>query len=679
MADRNKAFRFFINVGQCLNMSNFDIFFYQKRSRHELHLTPDVFITEGTGMSFRKAAADIRMYLDRHSATVSDYQIIIAMRGDYKSDVNVWKDTFLSRLLDIDFDLRLSNIFARAGIAVNMIMLYETNLVRTLNVFDVSYMNSPRLVNDCKLLLREIGVPQGKENDLDALRAAWSSYSAANKEYFDSFPRMNGGVMPANSMYVFFTDLLNQYESDRKTALGSELDNQVSIYDALKEVLKGYQTFEIITDRQNRSKDIASLLRIVEFSTTDFVMAEGTENTISLPELCSAHWNRITQMDDADILRKYTEMLCNYRDRLQRYANSQGYYSADAKAERLLPECNVPDMDDIRLDKSVFDTKARYDSGAGNPSKLVEEFKKKLSPRRTLLSRWNTCYSRLRNAFRELHKSLDSESEMLSNCYIHELEKRKEIEREWQKKSYVENDSTQQEINDLEKKRAELLNSLNQPHMTPSLRLQDQLNIESALEQENLNIIHYIKCIQSVSAKSFLLLILLLTGMVALMYGLLQTYNFNAIVTIIYYLAYLGASALIMFFAWGVPTRHYQKKLNSSLASLEDDLSRYISGYFDRAKQFREYINIVNMLDYVERHLSLRRRAVSTSEWMIKAHNWHVNQSEQHLKKLSFFSLPITNTFDTGTGFNDGNVSFPEISKDHVDDVVDCELYWPQS
>lgn len=44
------AFRFFINVDKCLNMNNFDFFFYKKRSGHELYMVPDVHIGAGTGL-----------------------------------------------------------------------------------------------------------------------------------------------------------------------------------------------------------------------------------------------------------------------------------------------------------------------------------------------------------------------------------------------------------------------------------------------------------------------------------------------------------------------------------------------------------------------------------------------------------------------------------------------------
>lgn len=168
------VFRFLINVDQCLNMHNFDFFFYKKKSLGELHLTPDVYIREGTGQPFGKAASDIRLYLDRYAYTIGDYQIIIATREDYKKNTEVWGDTLLSRLLDIDFELRKSDILIRSGlgpqIAVSLIILLEANEIREIHAADAPYMGSSRLTDDFRLLLKEIGVPEGREDDFECIK-----------------------------------------------------------------------------------------------------------------------------------------------------------------------------------------------------------------------------------------------------------------------------------------------------------------------------------------------------------------------------------------------------------------------------------------------------------------------------------------------------------------------------
>lgn len=677
------AFRFFVNVDKCLNMNNFDFFFYQKQSRREFHLTPDVHIGEGTGLSFRKAASDIRMYLDRFPYNVDDYQIIIAMRSDYKRNVSVWGDTLLSRLLDIDFDLRQSNILIRSGlgvqIAVNLIMLYEANVVKALHAVDDPYMGSNRLADDCHLLLKEIGVPEEKENDLDAIKSAWNQYVASHTDLFQSGPKQSDGT-PANSLYAFFTDLIRQYEKDRKSAKGTTTN--VSTLHALKEVLNGYQIFELITDKQNRNKDINTLLRVVEFSTTDYDVAVGMGKAMSLTEMCAAHWQQIIEMDDSIIQRKYAKMLSDYRERLSIYiANSEeGCVTSDT--ESTLPESIVPSDDEISVTDSIFESESFKRSQKVDPKALVRDFKNKLSPVSTLLGRWEAAYRQISKVFSQLGESLEEYSNMLGQNYAEKLERRKAEERTWHRRAYVEGPSTKKEIEYLSSQESSLLIKMNQPQMTPTLSFQDQLNMETALEQENNNIKHYIKCMQAVSVKGFFLLIILILGLVALLYGLLQPYNFESTTTVMYFSGYIGVAFILMLFTWRLPLNYYRKKVHLCLTQLEREMDKYITGYYDRAKQLHEYINLINKLDYIERHLHLKKRAIKTTEWVVNARTWHINQAKIHLAKLEFF-VGLTGTYKPSQTLdessNNGLENGPTISRDHVDDVIDNNLYWPQT
>jgi len=676
------AFRFFINVDKCLNMNNFDFFFYQKRSMHEFHLAPDVHIGEGTGLSFRKAASDIRMYLDRFPYNVDDYQIIIAMRSDYKREVKVWKDTLLSRLLDIDHDLKQSNILIRSGlgvqIAVNLIMIYEANAVKSIHALDDPYMSSSRLADDCYLLLKEIGVPDDKKNDLDAIRTAWDQYIKAHINQHNGTNKSKDSFTDS-SLYVFFTDLLKQYESDNeKVSKGS---TNVSVLHALREVLNGYQIFELITDKQNRNKDINTLLKVVEYSTTDYSASEGMGKTMSLTETCAAHWQKIIQADDIEIQKKYARMLSEYKDRLSRYAANaeKGYASSDT--ESTLPDSVIPSDDDISVNDSIFESENAKRNKKINPKELVQGFKDKLSPVSTLLGRWEATYKQVSNIFSQLSESLEKYSGLLGEQYSRKLKLRKDEERAWHIKAYVKGADTEQEIEMLSGQEKKLLEKMNQPHMTPSLCFQDQLNMETALEQHDSNIRHYIKCMQSVSAKNFFLLIVVLLGFVALTYGLFQPYNFETTTTALYFAGYIVISFILMLFTWRLPINYYKRKLIICLSELESEMDKYITGYFDRAKQLHEYINLLNKIDYTERHIHLKKRAVKTTEWIVNARSWHINQVKIHLEKLEFFS-GLIGTYKPDPSLADKDYVLendPIVSRNHIDDVIDNKLYWPQS
>lgn len=675
------AFRFFVNADKCLNMNNFDFFFYQKQSRRELHLAPDVHIGVGTGLSFRKAASDIRMYLDRFPYNVHDYQIIIAMRSNFRQYASTWRETLLSRLLDIDFDLRQSNILIRSGlgrqVAVNLIMIYEASVVRELHTIDDPYMGSDRFHHDCLLLLQEIGVPKGKEDDLDAVKAAWNQYIKSHTNQFQRGSLQRDGRI-ANSLRAFFTDLIQRCEERRKETEGAS--SNVSTLYALKEILGGYQIFELITDSQNRDKEINTLLRVVEFVTTDYNAAVGMDSVTQLTETCAAHWKQIIKTDNGKIQNKYAKMLSNYRERLSAYiANSESSYLT-SDTESTLPESIVPSDDEISVVDSIFESEKR--SNDVDPKALVSDFKNKLFPVNTLPDRWKWTYEQISRVFSRLEESLKEYSNTLWQNYAQILEKRKKEERVWHNGAYVESISTKQEIRDLSDEESSLLIKMNQPQMTPSLSFQDQLNMETALEQKNQSIRHYIKCMQAVSGKGFILLIILVLGVVTLLYGILQSYNFESTTTAMYHVGYIGLSFILMLFTWKLPLNYYEKKVQSCLSELEREMDKYIKGYYDRAKQIHEYINLVNKLDYIGRHLRLKKKAVKTTEWIIKARTWHINQAKHHIEKLGFFD-GLTGTYKTSQSFdesiNNGLENEPTISRDHVDDVIDNKLYWPQT
>ncbi len=678
------AFRFFINVDQCLNMNNFDFFFYQKRYRNEFHVTEDVYIGEGTGLSFAEAAADIRLFLDKYPYIVTDYQIIIAMRSDIDYNVTVWRDTLLSRLLDIDFALRQSNIVIRSGgrneVAVNLIMLYEANIVKSLNSHDDYYMSDNRLGYDCKLLLKEIGVPEEKENDLECLKNCWEQYLIEHKAEFESSGRLADGTYN-HPLFIFFNNLLKQYESDQNDENASRR-HVVSTLQALKEVLDGYQVFELVTEKQKRDVDINALLRIVEFATTDFKKTGGVSVNVSLSELCKQHWKSVVSMKDDQIRERYSKMLYLYKNKLQDYANRESAGTGVGTVEAILPDSIIPNDKEISVNSDMFEGEQTQQDAKNDPKKQLEEFKHGLALNGKLMEKWETTYKSLRDSISELDEKLKKYAADLGEVYNQELKKRKEIEESWNNNVYLENETTKSEVDWLVSEERKLLRKMDQPQMTPTLQFQDQLNMEAALDQENLNITHYISCIQSVTAKGFLLLLLFIIGIITFHYIVLQPYNLSSSDSGLCVLMYLLFTSVLMFFTWISPIRHYKQKIIQCLSHLDTKMDKYITGFFDRAKQFHEYINLINRLDYIERHLRLKRKAVKTTQWIISARAWHINQAKAHLEKLGFFDGLIS-TYHPDmdkTESNDNELmdSIPEITKDHVDDVFQSKLYWPQ-
>lgn len=680
------AFRFFVNIDQCLNMNTFDFFFYKRRAQHELQVIDDVFIGEGTGLPFTRAAADIRQQIDKSTKTphpIGDYQIIIAMRGDTDyTATEVWRETLLSRLLDIDFYLRRANILIWHGgaedVAVNLIMLYEANAIANIALFDADYMSNARLGRDCRLMLREVGVPEGKENDLECLRACWAKYVEDHREELEAGARFPDGSY-ANPLYVFFNNLLTQYEDDEKNRTGTQ--GTISTFQALKEVLNGYQVFELITQRNNLDVDINALLRIVEFSTTDFVLLAGSGNVASLSERCKNHWDEVKALPNDEIRRRFGKVLYFYKQTLEEFVNRQTVAAADDVAHTSLPECEIPGEGEITVKGSSFEADLGAHNAQADPKKQLEEFRSRFSPSDDLMSRWEQTHAKLEKSIAEIDDSLRTYADQMGTIYKKGIRERKEEADGWCTQTFLVEEDTMDEIASLTAAQEEMLSTLGLPQMTPRLQFQDQLNMKTALDQEDQYITQYIKCIESVRTRSFLLLLVLLLGIIAVHFAALQPYNFSAGETAVYALLYLLCVGGLMFFAWRLPLNHYKRKIFQHLEQLEDQMDTYISGFFERAKQFKTYINTLNRLDFVERHLRLRQEAVRTERRIVSAKNWHRNQAEEHLRRLQFFNGLIA-LYQPEQSEIDAyrqklSTQKPEITKDHVDDVFQCSLYWP--
>ena len=73
-------FNFYINVDQCLNMSNFDIFFYKLQKEQRFHLSNVNFYDNKSKDSLQTAMHDIRSFMDKNPFLVGDYRLIFGMR-----------------------------------------------------------------------------------------------------------------------------------------------------------------------------------------------------------------------------------------------------------------------------------------------------------------------------------------------------------------------------------------------------------------------------------------------------------------------------------------------------------------------------------------------------------------------------------------------------------------------
>ena len=79
-----RCFNFLVNVDQCLNMSNFDMFFYKLQSSSLFHLNNVQFNSEDPATSLLGAARDIRMHLNKFPFQMSSVEFFTMVRDHLK-------------------------------------------------------------------------------------------------------------------------------------------------------------------------------------------------------------------------------------------------------------------------------------------------------------------------------------------------------------------------------------------------------------------------------------------------------------------------------------------------------------------------------------------------------------------------------------------------------------------
>jgi len=662
------CFRFLINVDQCLNMSHFDIFFYKLESRHKFHLNQVQLFGDAFGTSLRNAVMDIRMYLDKYPYHVGDCQIIVAMRSRFQKNVEHWEETMLYRLLQLNMELRNARIYInsreRMEKALNLIMLYDADFSAELPNLG-NYISSKRFQDDCQLLLKHLGVTESvcSENAAAWIRAEGQDPAAAEvMERFLESRRCHD-------------DLLEEVGTEQE---GNSLLNEFMPF--LKDQLANFQVFEAQIDRNNRRQNILALLKVVDFinmSVEQQAGIDGSKNQMSLAQRCERNWNQV--WNDSALELRYADMLRRYQQRLNIAANELENPGMIAPASaQILPKENVPGDQAIVSNEGAF--------AANDPDKQGSDLRKILGiflnnsfSVKTVKNQWKAVYQRIKKTLDQMDHELKSYAEDLSRQYATALEQRKRESAVWKANFFTAQKDTPKDISRLEYERDQRLQQLKNPHMNPTLSFQDQLNMENSLEQGNLNIEFLLRCLSAVTALNFLCLVGICALLCFLHYTVLQPYVFQGLNSMVYYLIYLAATLVFMLFSWGLPYQHFRKKLKKCIVSLQQDMEKYISGYFEKAEQFCTYINLLNQLDYINRYHRLLCQAHDATHKLSQGYLWHKVQVRNHLAKLQFFQGLIELSDVTLDGSSGNEQSLPNISGTSVSDVVDSPIYWPQN
>lgn len=686
----DRCFHFLINVDQCLNMSNFDMFFYKMENQQRFYLNNVTFFSESSRKdSLRSVVEDIRMYLDKYPFRVGDYQITLAMRQPFQKE-RTWETSLLYKILRIIYELRRAHIFIGSKESVektvNIIMLYDSDFRAEAVNLENYWENS--FETEYQLLLDYLRVPRDSIDSEEDFRACLS-------EIFDTFGKTR--VEEDSIIYLLkcflyrfsnsdadfqtngweedeydlnFEQLYEENEDDRPVSSVSR-DHSWLLKQYIKERTAGMQIYERLIDRNNRRQMILSLLRIVEFITMDDDCPITQEkDTRSLYNISRSRWNKVWDDDTLEI--RYSQMLWEYQSSLKIALHDiERPYSTYGQKEKL-PKYDPPR--EIKSSDSMhLGSKEDRMEELGN---ILRGFLNRNGHGIVQQERWDSTYKELKNRLGHMEQDLRLFADDLGTQYRFVLEKRKEEVRRWKSQKIYADKETGQKIIQIGMERERRLANLKSPHMNPSLTFQDQLNMENALEQANLDIRFFISCQKMITGANFVLLLMICAGLCLGQYTLFQYYVLQDSEKLLAWIAYIGLVIAGMFLSWWMPFHYFRRKMHDAVKTLQNSMELYVAGYLKKEEDFREYLNEINQLDYVTRYLRILVGADEAAKEKARKYLWHRSQIEAHLSKLTFFQGLIDR--HAGSFSDEPRRTFLQETGELEKDVVDCMLYWPQ-
>ena len=645
-------YRYFVNIDHCISDVQYGFFFYKNQSN--MHNRLKVFSSSlGKEGSFSDHSKEIRKHLDQNPYNIDKYQIIFAVRSYYHSDYMAeWQRTLLSRMIDIDYNLREAGVIDSSGFSVkcalNIFAIYKLENVELGQVNDTNYWNT-RLISEWNTLLRLIGIDVLTSDVITykVIASAWENYQKTNSVSL--------------SLKAFFSELLKRSNEDA-------ICNFVAY--AIEHYMKRFNIFELFIDSRSISQEQNAFFKII-----DYVYTELDESSDSFSENCINTWNKIKGNQDIDI--KYSLMLRSYKARLLDYENILSLKNEQSDQSKTI-SINLPPDNAIYDSDSVFENENNLKQRLVNPSKIFSKFRKSLVKKAGLLSSWEDTYDDLLRFAVEINKCLKDYEVSLRRKYTCILKVRDESE-EFDISDKLDDIDLKSLREDLVSKRKTVMTNLENSQIAPRILYGDQLNLESEIRQLNDNVTFYIDCMLSVKYREFIILCLTLLSVISILYAFLQ-HNVWFSANSIFAAAYLFITFALMQIFWIAPKIHYGKLISDCLDESQAKIDVYKQNYEANAKKLSKYVNYSNQLDFVESYIQRIDLKLYKNRKSSDINRYYSQETRKILNAIDSFDGLINryeNLQEAET--NDKEIKYPEIDADgDVEEITNCEIFWPQ-
>lgn len=755
-------FNFYINVDQCLNMSNFDMFFYRLQKNRQFHLSNVQFYDDEGEHSLKNALQNIHSFMEEHPYDVENFKIILGMRQIYY-DHHEWKDSTLYKLLKLYYSLWDNKLFIQSKDNtrrnVSMITLMEADMShRHTAIKDFSYSD------DILLLIKTLGldklynlVSEGrikitddggaasedqtekttgkssdtsdkiseeytrkierwlskqlerllefKENNSDeksdvpeeileifrSARRILDQDSVTDRflhQYFENYvgvseDRVNYDydqqtvyASPRNDFYDEFgvEDIEDELYEKNRNLNHREISNRAlwdfmisSMVDFSQSLTGHYDVFQKELDRNSRANRQLALLSVVEYITAEIRNTNYTgilDKHENLEEENRRNWEQAN--NNTELRQRYGFMLRSYKEELLSELQRLNSQIESIESRTILPEYDSPE----RIMHSNREGNA--DEYEGTINDLLNDFKKRGKNKNNALSIWEETYNKVQDKINYMEDELEEYAKDLTEGYKNQLDQRRLRQRKTI--DLCSQTIVEERIRTTEKDKQKILEALNSPNMSMSIKFQDQLNALESLEKTNKEIEHYLECQKGIQVGSFLFLIMTMIVSMFTHFVILQNIVSGTGEMILEALGFIAFVFVVLLFAWQAPIEYYYEKNMDSITRFESDLDEFLTGYMQKRQQFDEYINSLNQLDAVNSYLELLEKIKNISSLKSKKLLWHKVKICEHIDKLTYFDQMIDDVaYDSS--YRKTRKSY---GLDENEDVIHNSLYWPQ-
>lgn len=748
------SFNFYINVDQCLNMSNFDMFFYRLQKNRQFHLSNVQFYDDEGEYSLQNALQNIHSFMEEHPYDVENFKIILGMRQIYYEH-REWKDSTLYKLLKLYYNLWDNKIFIQSKDTsrrnVSMVMLMDMDfshrhttvrgfsysedialLIQTLGLEKLYHMlpqNSDLMpeameewmLQQLKNLLNF--VETGKihlEMDEDAVSdhekseeiseifnkaEKWLRNDPITRRFLLQYLENHVASLEKQDLYDYEeiaeyastrTDFCDEFGSEEEESVKPQPKDQpvdqqeqdvLKRKDVLKQILWDfvissmvdfaqsltghYNVFQKELDRNSRASRQLALLSVVEYITAEIRNQNYTgilDQHENLDEENRRNWEQAN--NTVQLRQRYGFMLRSYKEDLSTELQQLDNQIEAINVQTSLPEYEVPEP--VRNSGQEAEREQDLDGYEGTIQDLLAEFKKKGRNAGVAQQIWEDTYFRIEDKINCMEDELEEYARVLTEGYKKQLD-----ERRLRRQKNVDLCSqvvVEERIRQMEKEQQQILEELNAPNMSMSIKFQDQLNALQSLEKTNKEVEHYLECQNEIQVKTFSFFLILILSVIFFHMTFLQGLFMGTSENILEALGFMGLVFLALLSAWRAPMEYYYEKNMDSIANLEKDLDQFLTGYTQKQEQFDNYINLLNQLDSVNAYLEILERMKQISSVKSRKLLWHKVKIGEHLEKLAYFDQMIDEVaYDSGYKKNRKSYAL-----DENEDVIHNSLYWPQ-